>query len=708
MIIGGLLWVAGLPLSAQVTPPTLTSDSQEFDANNRQLIAEGRVELTHADLLLEAEKLTVSQLTFDVNAPGSIRIFKGGSLILGEGMRYNYKARDFTLADFRFGHDSIYAEGSHLEGEPGRIFFEDVELYFGEPDRFGPSVTAEAITIIDEAVVKAEGAVVRIAGLPLLYIPHYTQNVTSGSPLRLQADVGFKKNLGAYAQTQTTYRRKPGYQYGLNLDLYTERGVLAGPVMRYQRVQDEGDFYTGTLDTGFLHDLGDRDDRGRDLVGNQIERFRFFNEWEHQQEINSNIDITAKLSWWSDSEALRDFREDRFEHNQQPDSFFEAVYRSEHYFLSGFGRIQPNDYLNIGQRLPEVRMDVMPIALYNTGVYSRGSASFAQLIERDPSGVFGKRETGRFNVYYGMSRPTQLTPWLMAVPVAGAQLTHYTDPLSDRSDYTRLLGQVGLDVKATLFGSWDYQNEFWGINGLRHVMQPSLQYRYIPQAENGTNIIPKIDRLAAFENYLVPIDLGDKRNLDDLHESSTLRLGIENALQTRHPEYGSLDLLKVDFFQDYRFSQRTGQNDFSDFYTHLAAQPAYWLKWDSFSRVDPEALTLRELRNRLRVIDGEVWSFYVGNDYVKQTAFVDSYGTFTLLEEIHQYVVGAMRRLNERNKVRCEIHVDSDLGDITEQLYAWQTRLGNSWDVEFQVVHRNGSTREDDFQFKLMVELLTF
>lgn len=707
-LMSGLLLISSLSSVAQITPPKLTSDSQEFDAEKKQLRAEGRVELSHSDLFLETEQLTVEQLTFDVNAPGSLRITKGKSLILGEGMRYNYKDRSFALSNFRLGHQSIYAEGVRLEGEPGRIFFEDAELFLGEPDSYGPSVTAARITIIDESMVTAENAVLRIGGVPVFYLDEYTQSVQSGSPFRLRSELGYQKNLGAYAQSRAEYRRKPGYQYGLNLDLYSERGVMAGPVMTYSRFVDDGEYYTGTLDTGFIHDLGDRDDRGTDLLGAKIERFRFFNEWEHQQEIIGNIDLTGKLSWWSDSEALRDFREDHFDQNQQPDSFFEAVYRGEQYFLSGFARIQPNDYLYIGQRLPEVRLDVMPVEWFETGLYGRGSASFAQLIERDPSGVFGKRETGRFNVYYGMSRPTNLTPWLVVAPVAGAQLTHYTDPLSNRNHYTRLLGQIGLDLQATLFGAWDYNNAFWNINGLRHVLQPSIQYRYIPEAENGTNIIPKVDRLAAFESYLVPIDLGDKRNIDDLHESSTLRFGLENVLQTRHPEYGSIDLLAVDFFQDYRFSQRTGENDFSDFYTYIKAQPAYWLKLDSFSRVDPELLTLRELRNRLSVIDGEVWSVYVGNDYVKTTSFVDTYGMLTTLEEIHQYVVGARRRLNERNAVRGEIHVDTDLGEITEQIYAWQTRLGNSWDIEFQVIHRNGTTRKDDFQFKVMIDLLRF
>jgi len=704
----GVLLCISLPIYAQVTPPTLTSDSQEFDTEKKELLAEGRVELSHADLFLETEQLTVNQRTFDVKAPGEVRISKEASLLLGREMRYNYRDRGYELSDLRFGHKPFYIEGEKLAGEPNRILIENATLYYGEPDIWGPSLTARSISIVNGNEVTANDAVIRIAGLPLLSIDAYTQSVESGGPLRLGSAVGYRKNLGAYARSRVGYRRNPGDVYGLNVDVYSKRGVLAGPVMEYRRIEDAGSYYAGALDTGFMHDTGDVSERGRDIWGKQIDRFRFYTEWQHRQEIHDSIDLVGKLSWWSDSEVTRDFRENLFDQNQQPDSFFEAVYRGERYLVSGFTRIQPNDFQDIAQRLPEVRLDWMPIEWFDTGIYGRASASAAQLIERDPSGTFAKRDTGRIHVYYGINRPTQLTSWLVAVPVAGVQLTHYTDPLTDRSDYTRLLGQVGMDLEARIHGVWNYKNDFWNIDGLRHILQPSVQYRYIPEAENGTNIIPKIDRLAGFDSYLLPIDLGDKRNIDDLHESSTVRLGLENLLQTRHPEYGSIDLLTVDLFQDYRFSARTGQNDFSDLYTYVTAQPAYWLKFHSFSRVDPEFLTLRELRTRLSVVDGEVWSLYVGNDYVKQTPFVDSFDRPALLQEINQYVVGATRRLNERNSVRGEVHVDTDLGQVTEQIYAWKTRVSNSWDIEFQIAHRNGTRREDDFQFNLLVELLTF
>jgi LPS-assembly protein len=123
------------------------------------------------------------------------------------------------------------------------------------------------------------------------------------------------------------------------------------------------------------------------------------------------------------------------------------------------------------------------------------------------------------------------------------------------------LGEFGFDAMLRTSGKFDYQNPRWGINGLRHLLTPRVSYRYIPEGDRGRGRIP-IDR-QAFSTYLAPLGLGATRNLDDLHAIHTLRLGLDNTLQTRDAGYGSRDLFTVNLAGDFRFKRNRNEREFS-------------------------------------------------------------------------------------------------------------------------------------------------
>ena len=81
------------------------------------------------------------------------------------------------------------------------------------------------------------------------------------------------------------------------------------------------------------------------------------------REVLPNLTLAAQFNWWKDSEVVRDFRPRAFFPVQEPDSFVEAVYGGENYFVSAFARVQPNRFHRVQERLPELRFDLLPLAL---------------------------------------------------------------------------------------------------------------------------------------------------------------------------------------------------------------------------------------------------------------------------------------------------------------------------------------------------------
>ena len=143
---------------------------------------------------------------------------------------------------------------------------------------------------------------------------------------------------------------------------------------------------------------------------------------------------------------------------------------------------------------------------------------------------------------------------------------------------------VGVDAALRTSGVFDYHNALWQIDGLRHLLTPTLSYRYVPEADRGQPYIPPIDR-QVFSTNLEPLGLGAMRNLDQLHKINTLRVGLDNVLQTRDSTYGSRDLLSLNLAADLSFATQPGQQRWSDVYTELSVTPASWLRFELFQRL---------------------------------------------------------------------------------------------------------------------------
>ncbi|MEO0797199.1 MAG: LptA/OstA family protein [Verrucomicrobiota bacterium] len=710
--ITGVAW-AQLP-EVDVEIPQIEADSQEFDEENNRIVAKGNIELSHGKIILKSDELEIETDESTLRAKNQVQLTREAFRILSDEAEYDYFKRSFLASDFRLGRHPIFLEGDVIEGDNDEIKVKDGTLYFQEPDPYAFNIRASSFSVQDSERLVVDDATFLIGDVPFFYLPHFEQDLKDDAPITYKGDGGFQNNLGGFIQNQVKVRLYPELRLGANLDGYSKRGFLGGPVGDYNwSWAPGGNFMVGSIDTGFIHDLGSTSDRGIDSLGQQIGRNRFFTEWRHLGEINGNIDLTSTLSWWSDSEITRDFRPELFYDNQVPDSFAQASYRGENYVGSVFLRYQPNEWELVAQRLPEVSYNVLPSELFETGIYQRLDTSFVLLTEKNPTGRFRAAESNRVNAYYGWSRPTKITDWMTATPVAGAMLTNYWQTYFRSGSFTRVLGEVGVDVELLATGVWDVKDEFWGIDGLRHVMRPVMQYRFIPAAQAGNTIIPPIDTRAAFQTYLDPIGLANKRNIDDLFAENTLRYGIENAFQTRAKGYGSYNLAEFNVYHELHFDERPdvfivnppyrpffrrGQRFASDIFTEMTLRPAYWFASSIFIRIDPNSPGINEVNTRTRIVDGEEWSAYVGTNYVDDVPGAT----------INQYIVGGDYRLNERNMLRTEFRIDADIGELVEQYYSWQTRFANSWDVEVQVGYLQGATREDGIQAKVKVRLLTF
>jgi LPS-assembly protein len=254
---------------------------------------------------------------------------------------------------------------------------------------------------------------------------------------------------------------------------------------------------------------------------------------------------------------------------------------------------------------------------------------------------------------------------------------------------TRTFGEIGFDAVLRGSGTFAYKNEAWNIDGLRHLVTPRISYRYIQADKKG--LVPEIDR-PAFSTYLQPLGLSDTRAVDTLRGSNTLRLALENVLQTRDPVYGSRDLAALTVANDFGF--KPGRRDLSGLQLQAALMPASWLQFDTYQRYTPRHLALDEFNTGFTVHDGRQWSVGFSNNFLRH--------------QLNVYAVEAHVRLNEAYDFFTRLNYDARKHRFNEQAYGVTQNLGNTWLISYLVSLYSGPRRESHFGFSVQVDTVRF
>ncbi len=685
-LLGTVCLLAGLAQAQPAAPAQLqvTGERTVYDDVTKETLLSGNARMVNGDTTLTADAIRYNSATGVATATGHFVLTSGRRRLVADEGTYNLSTREINVRNLRIGEFPIYISGDNVTGTPDKLVFTNALVFFRENAGYTPSIRAEHLTYARGRIVSAEGLSLGLLGGHFITLPHFEQSLDVDFVSFISGHLGYRGNLGVFAELGLHVPVAPGLSAGADVGLYSSRGVMVGPAASYGSASSD---IGGFVRSGYISDGGDRK---TDVLGRPVPRNRSFATWEHRQRAGDHFTLDGEFNYWSDSEVLRDFRHKEFDRVQQPDSFLEAAWTENNYSLSAFARAHPNSWEHLQERLPEVRFDLLPSSL-GGGLYERGSAS-AAVLQADAFGTAPALRTNRLDAYYGLERPLTPTPWFTFTPVAGARVTHYTDALGGKDTYTRTLGEVGFDARLLASGTFDYKSPIWEIDGLRHLVEPKLSYRYAPEAERGKAYIPPIDA-RVFSTYLQPLSIGDSRNLDDLGALNTFRLSLNNTFQTRDPSYGSRNLASLNFAADYRLDH-PGQRALSDIYTEFALTPAPWLKWEVFQRFDPHTPSQQELNTSIEIKDQEWWSVRLATHYLRN--------------DYEEYFLEYRQRLNEVYDVTALWRYDARHRRFNEQSYGVWQRLGQTWAIKYEISWFNGPRRESSFALNLEVELLKF
>jgi LPS-assembly protein len=674
-------------LRAAPVLPVVSGQNSNYDQATQEATFTGSAQLVYGATVLTADEIRYSQITQIAVATGHVVLTHGAQRVLADRLSYRLTDGFFQVEKVRLGEAPFYVSADSAAGTKSEVTFKNATVTLHEPEPFALTLHANTLTYDPGESLSADHPSIGIGSVRPFTLPHLDQRINDPLLSYFDTSVGYRSTLGGYTEFGLHLPVAPGVKLGGDLGFYTSRGFLFGPSGTYAYSGGDQEL-NGLFKSGFIHDYGDR---GTDILGNAVPENRGYFDWQHQQSIGDHLSLMGTVNYWSDSEIVRDFHPREFYPVQEPDNFLEANYTGQNYVLSAFTRFAPNNFYLVQERLPEIRFDLLPLAV-GAGFYERFSASAAVLRE-DGLLTSPTLHSDRYDAFYELARPVTPVNWFTFTPVAGGRLTYYANATGGRSTYTRTLGEIGFDAELHASGTWDYKNERWHIDGLRHLLTPEISYRYIPEAEKGQPYIPPIDS-DTFSPYLQPLDLGDMRNIDQLHRTDTMRFALDNVFQTRDPHYGSRDLLRFNLADDLLFSRTPGEKPLSQIQAELNATPVSWLQFNALEIFTPQQRENRELDTGFTIRDGEQRSFSFSNSFLRG--------------QLEDYAFEYHERLNEAYEVVERLSYDARLRRFDQQVVDLRQNLYNTWRIHYEIAFLNGDKSQGHFGLNLEVELLKF
>ncbi len=255
-----------------------------------------------------------------------------------------------------------------------------------------------------------------------------------------------------------------------------------------------------------------------------------------------------------------------------------------------------------------------------------------------------------------------------------------------------------LSTKASRFYP-DASSKWLELDGLRHIVQPSLNYVFVPSPNKKPSDLPGYE-YELTTSRLLPIMYPDYNSIDQIDAQNALRVGLRNRLQTRRNGQVE-DFFDWNLYTDWRLNPLEGQHGFADIFSDLYIRPRSWISLGSEMRLDIDDDVWRVINNSISFYPPQTrWSTSVGHFYYLEPGKTSKDERDSVIYTSFAY------RFNEDWSFGMRHYYDAKRNRLSDQTYTLY-RDFRSWTgfLDLRLLDSEGSSREDDFQISLNFSL---
>jgi lipopolysaccharide assembly outer membrane protein LptD (OstA) len=665
----------------------------EFDFKTGLGRGTNGVLVRYGSAFLTADQVGVNQQSGDVTADGDVRIQSEEQVWVGQHVRYNFKTKQMEAEQFRTGKAPVFATGEGLHGElTNRMYFATNGIVTTD-DIAEPAVKVRAkyLKIIPGERVVARNATLWVGGVPVFYYPYYSRNLGPRSN-NFGYMPGYRSSFGPYLLSSYTFFLDEQFDGTAHVDYRVRRGVGLGPDLNYHL----GPWGEGTFRYYYLYDQDPGANGGDSTLPNNRQRVDF----SYLANPATNLSVRSRVRYQGDTNVVREFFEREYRQDNQPSTYVDANKYWSNYSLDAYVQPRVNNFLETVERLPDLRLTGYRQQVGASPIFYESESSvgyyrrlFPETNSLPTTPYFA---ASRADTYHQLLLPETLFGWFNVTPRVGGRLTYYgtaTGPGATTDELSRGVFNTGAEFSFKASQLWPAaQSEFFQVDGLRHIIEPSLNYVFVPHPNYvGTNELPQFDYELPSLRQL-PIDFPDYNSIDSIDSQNVARLGLHNKLQTKR-EGKLVNLVDWEVYTDWRLRPNAQQTTFSDLYSDLTLNPRTWLSLQSQTRYDIQHGDLRMSVTTLTLRPGKSWSWTLGQVYLRDD-FSPSPTALGPGENV--FTSSFLYRLNENWGLRAAHYFDASTGTLREQDYGIVRDL-RGWTAALTFLVRNNPGVPQDF-----------
>jgi len=647
--------------------------------------------------VLEADQARVDYNTGEIIASGRVRIQRDELVWAGENINYNFITRKMAAVQFRAGgtgarYPAAFVGGESVGGDRSNDVYTAQNAFLTTDDVADPAIRLRAgtIRIVPRKYFVARNAVLFVGDVPMFYFPYYTQRL-DGKGNHFDFVPGYRSRYGGYLLSSYNWIWSDELDGVLHADYREKRGGAGGVDANLHL----GRWGEAKLKYYHLHDMDpDIDNAGFNIPPDR-KRFAF----SYDAAPFTNLTVKSQVRYQSDERVLHNFIESEYRANPQPSTFVEINQHSDNFALDVLTQPRINEFFANVERLPEARLTGFRQQVLGGPVYYESESSAGYYRRR--FAITNDIVTGadyaaaRADTFHQLTLPQTFFGWLNFTPRAGGRFTYYgraTGPGATTDEIDRTVFNTGAEITFKASQTWaDKTNRWLALDGLRHIIEPSVNYVYVPKPSHLPGELPQFDtELPSLR--LLPITYPDYNAIDSVDSQNVMRFGLRNRLQTKR-DGQIVDFLYWDVYTDWRLRPETAQSTFADVYSDAVLRPRTWLTLESLTRYNITDGGLRLAFHNLTLQPFESWSWGVGHLYVRD----DLNPTPTALQTGNSFLTSTFYlKLNENWGFRAQHQYEVREQWMQQQTYSIYRDLRN-WTaaLTFRILDPHTSAGKD-------------
>jgi len=610
--------------------PAVSPESDQrviIDALQKRLVGEelmelrGDVEIRFGKYRFFTDFATFNLKTKEVRAPGRVTIYSPGNTLVGANLTFDIDSRQGQLTDvYGFIPPSVFYRGEVVtQNSDEQIDYR--HLTFSSCNQVVPlwSLRSSRGRLVKDRYIRMNDVVFRIKKVPVFYLPVLQYPIREGgrSTGFLFPNIGNSKEKGLVISNQFFWAPRPDLDFTLGFDHFAQvgNGFYGEARWLFQQFEGNARYYQ------MFHKL---DEEGLNVL-NKKRRYDYLASMEVKKRFQFwNTEVIANVNRQSDPNFLRIFS--KAFASQITTSFSSLVGLnstvSDTVHLTA--RVSENqtylpsqNYSSLNRALPVVNLRVSQQKIGKIPGYFSFDLGYQNTLRSgenylDSEIVFNK---GEYKPRIAVN--PVYTVDVIKLPYLSASLKYQGDYHYEFKSLNPETGDIASDPILTssnklllnLTGPVLYRNYATRRTRLKHMIEPSLTYRYALTSDNINNTL--------------------KVNASDYPDYSYLQFGFSTRLvSTPKNEDPSRDILKYSLSQYYYFDPQLASRN---------------------RKVNGEYPRFSELSNRLEFSFHPSWNF---DSTVNYNYYLDEFTTlrFRLKYQYSETVQGSLFYNKDRNQ----------------------------------------------------------